>query len=302
MSCRPRLPAANLAVSAVVALAAAVAQAAISVADDAGAVVVLEAPARRIVSLAPHATELLYAAGAGDRVVGVLATSDWPPEAAAKPRVGDSRSLDLERILALAPDLVVTWPYAAPAQVGVLRARGVPVFVADPPTIDGIATDLERLGVLAGTSARGAERAAAFRAELALLTARYAGAATVRVFYEIWNAPLYTIGGKHVISEAIRVCGGENVFASLTLPAPLVSIEGVIKAAPDAIVAGADGGVRPAWLDDWKRWRNVPAVRYGNLFVANGDLLHRSGPRFVDGVESLCAMLEQARANLQAGR
>jgi iron complex transport system substrate-binding protein len=292
---RPRLSATRLAVTAVMALTAGVAQAAISVTDDAGAIVEIRAPARRIVSLAPHATELLYAVGAGDRVVGVLATSDWPPEASAKPRVGDSRALDLERILALAPDLVVTWPYAAPAQVGVLRARGVPVFVADPATIDGIATDLERLGALAGNPARAAERAAAFRAEIARLAARHAGAARVRVFYEIWNAPLYTIGGHHVISEAIRVCGGENVFAALTLPAPLVSVEAVIDAAPDAIVAGADGGVRPAWLDDWRRWTTLPAVARGNLLVVDANLQHRSGPRFVEGVAALCGVLQEAR-------
>jgi iron complex transport system substrate-binding protein len=279
----------------VMTLAAGVAHAAVSVTDDAGNAIVLAAPARRIVSLAPHATELLYAAGAGDRVVGVLATSDWPPEAAAKPKVGDSRALDLERIVALAPDLVVTWPYAAPAQVEALRARGVPVFIADPVTIDGIATDLERLGVLAGTPARAAERAAAFRAQLARLSARSAGAAKVRVFYEIWNAPLYTIGGGHVISEAIRVCGGENVFASLTLPAPSVSVEAVLAAAPEAIVAGADRGVRPAWLDDWTRWTALPAVASGSLFVVDANLLHRAGPRFLDGVEELCGALQEAR-------
>ncbi len=132
-------------------MAAGVALAAVQAVDDAGTTVTLAAPASRIVSLAPHATELLYAAGAGERVVGVLATSDWPPEVAGKPRVGDSRALDLERIVALAPDLVVTWPYAAPAQVGPLVARGVPVFIANPATIDGIAVDLERLGTLAGT-------------------------------------------------------------------------------------------------------------------------------------------------------
>ena len=200
--------------------------------DDAGTTVTLAAPALRIVSLAPHATELLYAAGAGERVVGVLATSDWPPEVAGKPRVGDSRALDLERIVALAPDLVVTWPFAAPAQVGPLVARGVPVFIANPATIDGIAVDLERLGTLAGTLPTATARAAELRARLARLQARYAGARTVRVFYEIWNAPLYTIGGDHLISQALRVCGGENVFAALTLPAPGVSVEAVLAAQP----------------------------------------------------------------------
>jgi iron complex transport system substrate-binding protein len=279
-----------------VALAAPVARASVSATDDAGATIALAAPAQRIVSLAPHATELLYAAGAGDRVVGVLASSDWPPEAKAKPRVGDARALDLERILTLAPDLVVTWPYAAPAQVGALLAQGIPVFIADPATIDGIAVDLERLGTLAGTLPTAAARAAELRGRLARLSARHAGARKVRVFYEIWNAPLYTIGRKHLITEAIGVCGGENVFASLALPAPGVSVEAVLAAAPEAIVAGADGGRRPAWLDEWKRWPTLPAVARGNLYTVDANLLHRSGPRFVDGVEELCAALERARA------
>jgi iron complex transport system substrate-binding protein len=135
------------------------ARAAVDAVDDAGATVKLASPATRIVSLAPHATELLYAAGAGDRVVAVLATSDWPPEAARKPKVGDSRALDLERIFLLQPDLVVTWPFAAPAQVGALVARGIPVFVANPATIDGIAQDMERLGTLAGTRPTAAKQA-----------------------------------------------------------------------------------------------------------------------------------------------
>ncbi len=273
--------------------------AAVQTVDDAGTTVTLAAPALRIVSLAPHATELLYAAGAGERVVGVLATSDWPPEAAGKPRVGDSRALDLERIVALAPDLVVTWPFAAPAQVGPLIARGVPVFIANPATIDGIAVDVERLGTLAGTLPAATARAAELRTRLARLRARYAGARAVRVFYEIWNAPLYTIGGDHLISQALRLCGGENVFAALTLPAPGVSVEAVLAAQPEAILAGADGAVRPAWLDEWKRWPELPAVARGNLFAVDANLLHRAGPRFVDGVEMLCATLAEARAGLR---
>jgi iron complex transport system substrate-binding protein len=290
-----RACAAALAVASAVA-ALSPAGAAVEAVDDTGAKVILAAPATRIVSLAPHATELLYAAGAGDLVVGVLATSDWPPEAVAKPKVGDSRALDLERILQLAPDLVVTWPFAAPAQVGALVERGVPVFIANPATIDGIAQDLERLGTLAGTLPTAAARAAQFRAELARLAQRYGGTKTVRVFYEIWNVPLYTIGGHHLISQAIKVCGGENVFASLLLPAPGVSVEAVLAAKPDAIIAGADRAVRPAWLDEWKRWPTLPAVARGNLFTVDANLLHRSGPRFIDGVGALCETLAQARA------
>jgi iron complex transport system substrate-binding protein len=276
-------------------LEAATAFAAVSATDDAGATIVLEKPAARIVSLAPHATELLYAAGAGEHVVGVLSTSDWPPEAAAKPRVGDAHRLDLERIVALAPDLVVTWPYSSATEVALLRARGVPVFITNPTTIAGIAADIERLGALAGTQGAAAERARQYRAKLARLAERRERSHQVRVFYEIWNEPLYTIGGKHLISEAIKICGGENVFGSLTLPAPEVSVEAVLAARPEAIIAGADGGVRPAWLDDWKRWPSIPAVALGNLYTVDANLLHRPGPRFLDGMEGLCAALDDAR-------
>jgi iron complex transport system substrate-binding protein len=277
-------------------LSAGAVRAAVSVTDDDGNLIALDAPARRIVSLAPHATELLYAAGAGDRVVGVLSTSDWPPEAATKPKVGDVHRLDMERIIGLAPDLVVTWPYLVPAQVAILRARGVPVFMTRPTTIAGIADDIERLGVLAGTRAVATARAKAFRAELARLSAQRTDRRTVRVFYEIWNEPLYTVGGKHLITEGIRACGGDNVFASLTLPAPGVSVEAVLAAKPEAIIAGADGAVRPAWLDDWKRWTMLPAVAAGNLYTVDANLLHRPGPRFLDGVADLCAALDAARA------
>jgi iron complex transport system substrate-binding protein len=276
-------------------LEAAAVFAAVSATDDAGATIVLEKPAARIVSLAPHATELLYAAGAGEHVVGVLSTSDWPPEAAAKPRVGDAHRLDLERIVALAPDLVVTWPYSSATEVASLRARGVPVFITNPTTIAGIAADIERLGALAGTQGAAAERARQYRAKLARLAERRERSRQVRVFYEIWNEPLYTIGGKHLISEAIKICGGENVFGSLTLPAPEVSVEAVLAARPEAIIAGADGGVRPAWLDDWKRWPSIPAVALGNLYTVDANLLHRPGPRFLDGMQGLCAALDDAR-------
>ena len=118
------------------------------------------------------------------------------------------------------------------------------------------------------------------------------------MFYEIWHQPLYTIGGAHLITQAIELCGGENVFAALSLPAPSVSVEAVLAARPRAIIAGTDGAVRPAWLDDWRRWPTLPAVRAGNLFVVDANLLHRAGPRFVDGVEALCAVLDRARANV----
>ena len=140
-----------------------------------------------------------------------------------------------------------------------------------------------------------AASASALRSRIADLAYKHANAARLRVFYEVWNEPLYTIGGRHLISEAIGLCGGVNVFASLAIPAPSVTIEAVVAAAPDVIVGGDDVGKRPPWLDDWKRWPSIPAVRDGNLYGAAGDLLHRPGPRFVDGVAALCADFATAR-------
>jgi iron complex transport system substrate-binding protein len=286
---------AMLALAGLLALPGPTAMAAVRVVDDTGLALEMQAPATRIVSLAPHATELLFAIGAGLRIVGTIDTSDTPPAARLIPRIGDSRALDLERILALHPDLIVTWPWAAPAQVAALRARGFAVFTTNPESMDGIATDLERLGALTGNAVRAGEEAAAFRRRLANLRAQYAGAPRVRVFYEIWDAPLYTVGGRHLISQAIRVCGGENVFAALTLPAPSVGIESVLAQRPDAIIAGADRAVRPAWLDAWRRWTDLPAVAGDHLFVVDADLLHRPGPRFLEGVAELCAAIGAAR-------
>jgi iron complex transport system substrate-binding protein len=267
--------------------------------DARGATVELAQPAKRIVSLAPHATEMLFAAGAGDRLVGVLAPADWPPEASHIPRVGTAAGIDLERILALRPDLAVVWPYLAPAQIERLRAMSIPIFVSDPRTPAAIADELERLGALAGTPEAAARAAASFRARLAALDSRERGVAKLTVFYEIWNRPLYTVGGRHLITAAMALCGGENVFGALSAPAPAVSVEEVLAARPEAIVAGTDRAVRPDWLDEWKRWKSLPAVATDNLFVVDANLLHRAGPRFAAGVEQLCGALDRARRNLR---
>jgi iron complex transport system substrate-binding protein len=293
-----RLVAAHLAAVALLA-AGGVGAAPVSAVDATGARIALAAPAARIVSLAPHATELLFAAGAGKRVVGVLSPTDWPPEAGQLPRIGDAAGLDLERIVALKPDLALVWPYLAPAQVERLRALGVPVFVSDPRTPEAIADDLERVGALAGTQAVAASAAADLRARLSALDARERGAPKLSVFYEIWSQPLYTIGGTHLISAALARCGGENVFGQFPAPAPAVGVEDVLAARPEVIIAGTDNAVRPAWLDEWRRWRVIPAVAHGNLFVVDANLLHRAGPRFVDGAERLCAVLDRARENLR---
>lgn len=281
----------------VAASAAPPATAEVRASDDAGATIILPAPASRIVSLAPHATELLFAIGAGAKVIGVLEGSNHPEAARNLPTVGDSSALDVERIVAMKPDLIVAWPFALPVQVQKLRSTGIPVFVSDPRNIDTIATDLERLGILAGTPTQAHEAAQRFRTTLSRATpATPAPGPPLRVFYQIWNAPLYTIGGPHLITEAIRRCGGENVFAGLAIAAPEVTLEAVLSERPEAIIAGTDRAVRPAWLDAWRRWTSLPAVRSHALLVVDADLLHRNGPRFADGLVQLCDAITRARA------
>jgi iron complex transport system substrate-binding protein len=272
--------------------------AAVQANDDAGHRVALAAPAQRIVSLAPHATELLFAAGAGARVVAVLKGSDAPAEAQRLPRIGDVAGLDLERIVALSPDLVVTWPYTTPGQVALLRERGIAVFMTDAHEPEDIARDLEALGVLAGTESTAAPAARALRERAAAITEARAGRRIVRVFYQVASAPIFTIGGGHLIDHALARCGGANVFGDSRVPAPQVDVEAVLARTPDAIIAATVHAARPAWLDDWSRWRDLPAARTHSLFVVDADRLHRAGPRFVDGMAELCEALDRARERL----
>ena len=267
----------------------------IRVVDDTGAGVTLSAPARRIITLAPHATELVYAAGAGAKIVGTVKGSDYPPDAGRIPVIGDVTALDLERIALLAPDLIVTWPWTTPTQVAWLRAHGVAVFEADARSVEAIAADVERIGVLAGTAMAAAPVAATLRTRIAQLAHAHANLPPLRVFYQVSDVPLFTLGGHHLVSQAIAQCGGGNIFASLAIPAPQVGVEAVLAADPQVIVAGTDGAKRPAWLDRWAEWPALDAVRHGNLYVVDANLLHRPGPRFVDGIAQLCDALSQAR-------
>jgi iron complex transport system substrate-binding protein len=263
--------------------------------DDAGKFVRLARPAARIVSLSPHVTELLYAAGAGERVVAAVEYSDHPEAAKRLPRIGSYAALDLERIATLKPDLAVAWGSGnPPAQVAQLARLGIPVFISEPKRLEDIPATLRRLGQLtASAAAEGAARD--FERKHAALREKYAGRRSVPVFYEIWNQPLMTVGGEHVISAAITLCGGRNVFAQLTQPAEAVELEAVLRANPEAIVSGGMETMRREWLDQWRRWPQLTAVRRGNLFVVPPDLLQRHTPRLLDGAAILCEALETAR-------
>ena len=279
------------------------ARADVSVVDDSGATVRLAQPARRIVSIAPHITENLFAAGAGERVVGTVDYSDYPEAAKKLPRVGGYSRVDLEAVAALKPDLIIAWQSGnAAAHVDKLRALGFPLYVSQPNRIEDVASELERFGVLAGSGATANAVAAQFRERLAGLQKRYAGRPTVRTFYQIWKQPLMTICRRQIITDVVRLCGGENVFASLETMAPTVTVEAVIAANPEAILASGMDDSRPEWLDDWKRWTSITAVARDNLFFVPPEVIQRHTPRLLEGTERLCQHLETARSRRPAAK
>ena len=278
-------------------LAAGSAQAAIDIADDTGQALHLAQPAKRIVSLAPHITEMLFAAGAGNQVVGAVQYSDYPEAAKKIARVGGYTSVDMEKVAALKPDLVVAWKSGnRGAHLDKLRALGIPVFINEPRRIDDVARSIAQLGKLAGTDSAGEAAAQAFRKRHAALAAKYSARPPVRIFYEAWNRPLMTINGEHLISDVIRLCGGDNVFAKLPMLAPTIDAEAVLAAMPEVIVASGMGEGRPEWLDDWRKWTKLPAVAQGNLFFIPPDQIQRHTPRILDGAERLCGQLDEARS------
>ncbi|WP_394777913.1 cobalamin-binding protein [Undibacterium sp.] len=269
----------------------------VSVQDDAQHAVSLDKPAQRIISLAPHTTEILFAAGAGPQVVGVSEYSDFPEQAKKIPSVGNVFALDIERVLALKPDLVVVWGTGNGAALAdKLRGLHLNVYQSDPHDYEGIASSIERLAVLAGTPAIGNKAAAAFRQRLDSLRTTYRqapDAKPVTVFYQIWRSPLMTLNDTHMVSSAIRLCGGENIFGKQREVSPTVNVEAVLKANPEVIMT-TDGEKQDS-LADWLRFSKLSAVEHANLYVVKGDWINRSGPRILDGTEAVCKFLDSAR-------
>jgi len=276
---------------------AATAHAAITRVDDAGKTVTLAAPAMRIISLAPHVTELLYAAGAGEKIVGAVEYSDYPEAAKKIPRVGDNKALDLERIVALKPDLIVVWRHGnAQRQLESLAALGIPMYYNEPRRLTDIPLALETFGALAGTEAAAQPAAAAFRTRMEDLRKRYSQRPPVKIFYQVWSRPLMTLTGKHLVADAIGLCGGVNPFADLEPLAVSVSTEAVVAADPEAIISTSMGKNGPDGLETWSKWPSMTAVARGNLFNLDGNLINRHGPRILQGTERLCEELDLARA------
>jgi iron complex transport system substrate-binding protein len=268
-----------------------------AVTDDLGRRVSVVAAPRRIVSLAPGATEMLFAAGAGSQVIATVEYSDEPLAARAVPRIGDVAAIDMERLVALRPEVVVAWPDGGNlAQRAKIAALGIPLYQQQVHRLQDLAGSLRRLGTLAGTEDTAAREAAVLERRIGELVRTYgAGARHPTVLLQVWNRPLYTVGGRQLMSDALVTCGARNLFADLTEAAPLVDIEAVIARNPDIIVAAAPPGEGAAWVADWQRFGSLAAVRSARVLAFEDQGLSRLGPSVIDATANLCRTL--ARLN-----
>ena len=274
----------------------------ISLEDDAGNVVALERPARRIVSLAPHVTELLFEAGAGDAIVATVEFSDYPLAAQVIPRIGDAWRIDREALAVLRPDVVIAWASGTPPrELEAIRKLGIPLFLSEPRQLPDIAAQIREFGKLAGTREPANAAAARYEAKLESLRSRYAGKSIVPVFYQMSLRPLMTVNGDHIISAVLKLCGGANIFSRLGELAPVVSREAVLAAAPAAIVyALSTERDRTAATRFWSLPSQLPAGRKATLIAVPADYIHRPTTRILEGAAQLCDALEGVRKQAES--
>ena len=248
----------------------------------------------RIVTLAPNLAEMVFTAGAGDILVGVSAYSDYPPAVASLPLVGDAFTIDQERLALLRPDLLLAWESGTPAHVvDELRQAGYTVEVIRTRSLADISTALVRIGELAGTGPHARDVAANFAVSLQQLRDRYSTAEPIRVFYQVSDRPLYTVGRAHYVSELIELCGGRNVFSDVGELAPAIDVEAVVERDPEAMLATSDAGDDA--FGEWRRWPSIAANRYGNHFLLPADELSRPTTRVLVAGVALCEALRTAR-------
>lgn len=270
----------------------------ITVQDFQGREVVLNQPAQRIVALAPHIVENLFSAGIGDRIVAAVSYSDYPEQAKSIPRVGGFSNFSVEAIVAFNPDLVITWASGNSSSGQLesqLAALGIPVYVSEPRRLEDVAEAIRDFGLLGGNQPVSEAEAASYLNRLQSLRQANQIKPPVKVFYQIWNRPLQTLNGEHLISDVIGLCGGSNIFAEAPTIAPKVSIEAVLSRDPQVIVASGIGEQRPAWLDDWQDWPSLSAVQQSHLYFIPPDWSQRHTTRILKGASMLCEQLDRAR-------
>lgn len=255
-----------------------------------------EEAARRIITLAPFLAELVYAAGGGDYLVGVSAHTDYPPAAVSLPVVGDAFSMDIEAILMLKPDLVMAWRSGTPITARNRLAKlGIRVEALDPKQFEDIAEAIRLIGQWTDQVEQAEQAAQSYLSRIEGLRTQFANRPDISVFYQVSRNPLFTLNGEHMASAVIELCGGRNIFADENIRAPQVSLEAVITAIPEVILIGSGN---PEDRHAWEEWSTLPAVKNNNIYEISPDELIRQTPRISSGIQTVCGILERARANI----
>lgn len=273
----------------------------ITVTDDFGNEVTVRYPPLRIVSLAPGPTAMLRAAGAGSRLVATIEYSGQPVSERQLPKIGSVDAIDIERLIALRPDVVVVWPDGnSPAQIAIIERLGLPVYRQETATLDGIGASLRRLGRLTGTSGVADREASSLDRTLTALRQEYSHPGRrLTALLEVWDRPIYTVGGRELMSDALQVCGLRNIFADLPQRAPAIGIEAVLARNPDIIIAAAPPGSGASWLAEWQRFPSLRAVRTGRLMAFEDQRLSGLGPGIIAATAGLCRQVAVLEAKTE---
>lgn len=253
---------------------------------------------QRLVSLAPHATEYVYFLGAGNLLVGAVEYSDFPAEAKQVPRVGGYQTISLEKVASFAPTMVLIWPSGNPANIyDSLKERDFPLFETEPRSVADIAKELRQLAKQLGLGQEAEEKVVRFEQSIAALREQHAQRTSVSVFYQVWEKPLYTLGGTHFFNDLLSICGGRNVYADLKEPAPIVAFESLLARKPQVILSSIQHGNQPldTWRQSWQQWQQIPAVQHQHMYYVDADIFTRPTPRAIDAAITLCEHLEKAR-------
>ncbi|QLJ07571.1 cobalamin-binding protein [Pseudoalteromonas sp. JSTW] len=257
----------------------------------------------RIVALAPHIVENLFAIGAGDRIVGTVDYADYPAQANEIERVGGYYGINMERLLSLKPDLVLAWKTGNKAEdLAYIEKLGIPVAYSNPDQVDNVADELRKLGELTHLKTRADRVATEFEVKLAAIRASQQDKLPVSVFYQLWPEPMMTVGGNTWINQLLTICHADNVFANSETDYPRISIENVLVSKPEVIIIPDEKSKKPQPQIDWRQWPELPAVQHNQFISVNADLLHRFTTRMLDGLSEMCGKIDISRKQIQASK
>lgn len=255
-----------------------------------------ETTPQRVISLAPHITEMLFSAGAGDKIVGVVNYSDYPAAASKIDSIGDYNAVNIEKIILLKPDLIIAWKTGSRLKdVEKLKSLGFKVIYSEPYQLKDIANEIQYFGQILNTTNTANQVASQLKQQLDSLKKTYQNKPKITAFYQIWNRPLMTINGKQFISQALEICGAKNIFADLPILAAEVNLESIIKRNPDAILLGGEKAFQNQWQKNWQAFSILKAVQENQIYLLNADQFQRPTARLINGIESLCQVVDKVR-------